>query len=95
MQDVEKSTGKAPQALQNKPDYPSEHGEYLEAFDLLSRGRRQGFGVGFIPLSEIEVYCRMFDVVDVELFVRVIVELDSVFMQHIERLRKERERKHG
>lgn len=80
-----KATGKTPDALQRKPEYPYEHGEYLQAFELVSRGRRIGLNsVGYIPLAEIEAYCRLFEVFDVELFVRVMVELDGIFISFID-----------
>lgn len=34
-----------------------------------------------IPLSEIATYCKLFDVVDIDLFVSVIVELDIIYLE--------------
>ena len=81
-------TGISPHALTIKPDFPVEHTEYISAFNLLSHSRNIGMALGPIPLSEIEVYCRMFNVLDVELFVCVIVAMDNEYLAYHSRDRK-------
>lgn len=56
-----------------------------EAFGRLSKRRPVGFGIGAIPLSEFESYCRTFGVVDQDrrrwLFARVDA-LDGAYLEH-------------
>lgn len=87
MRTVEQSTGRTPPALIDKPEYPEAYDEYIQAFYLLSNSRQIGMAVGAIPLTEIEAYCRMFDVFDIELFVALITSMDMAFMTHMNKKR--------
>lgn len=46
----------------------------------LTAGRPQGFGPSPIPLQEIESYCRVFGVADVDEFVCLIREMDAEYL---------------
>jgi len=67
-------------ALDSKPDYPSAYFEYIAAFNLLNRSRNQGMSQGYIPLTEIEAYIRLYLIEDIEMFVTLIVEMDNVYL---------------
>lgn len=73
-------TGKEPAKLRELPDV-EKYDFYIDAFSILSRSRSVGFGVGGIPLSEIEVYIRLYDVQDIERFIAVISAMDKAFMK--------------
>lgn len=54
--------------------------EYLDAFWILNTSRQNTFGIGYIPLTEIEAFCRMFPVLDVPSFVTIIRHMDRLFV---------------
>lgn len=72
---------------------------YMEAFEMLNGSRQTGFGIGYIPLSEIDAYCRIYeirDLDDIELYVRFIRALDRVWVGHHNAQNKAKEVKsHG
>lgn len=68
---------------------------YLDSFWILNTSRPTGFGLGFIPLSEMECFCRMFDVADVQAFVLVIRHLDKIFIEYRTERQKDGRRNTG
>lgn len=64
-----------------------------EAFGRLGRRRPVGFGVGAIPMTEFESYCRTFDVNDVERRHWLFVRLDALDAAYIEQHRETQEQK--
>jgi hypothetical protein len=54
-----------------------------EAFFRLTGSRQIGFGVGPIPLTEIEAYVRLFGLLDddIDAFFRLISAMDAVFVK--------------
>lgn len=71
-----------PPEYDDEPDCPEYWQEYLDAFWLLNTSRPVGFGLGYIPLSEVEVFCRMFDIADAQGFVIVIRHLDRIYIEY-------------
>lgn len=70
-----------PEAYKLEPTLEPHLEEYLDAFYILSTSRAMGFEqVGYIPLTEIESFCRMFPVLDVPLMVEIIRHLDRIFI---------------
>ncbi len=78
--DVERARGKSIKTLDEMPDVPPPVAWVREAFWVLNSSRSVGFGVGFIPLTEIEAYVRLFEVERRVWFVTVIRELDEIYM---------------
>ena len=66
--------------MRDRPELPEGVRWYWEAFWTLNESRQIGFGLGFIPLSEINVYAQMFNVVDVPTFALVIRGMDRVYV---------------
>lgn len=64
----------------------------MEAFIFLDKSRPSGFETGYIPLTEIEAYSRIFGVGDEELFTVAMREVDA---RMIKSARGEREQKRG
>jgi len=54
-----------------------------EAFYRMTSSRQIGFGVGPIPLTEIDAYIRLFGLLDddIERFYRLITALDAVYVK--------------
>lgn len=76
-----------PEGWKNQPEMEFESREFLDGFYTLSNSRTLfpgGLGssgsVGFIPLTEIESYCRMFNVEDGETFTKIIRHLDRIYV---------------
>lgn len=69
-----------PPALANEPDLDPALESYIEAFWILSPGRNIGSGIGGIPLTEIEAFCRMYGVELIARFVRFIRALDAEYL---------------
>jgi len=63
-----------------------------DAFVVLSPSRPFGFGVGCIPLSEIESFIRLYEVEDVDRFLRLIRAMDTAYVEKINQ-RNERKNK--
>lgn len=63
-----------------------------DAFVVLSPSRPFGFGVGCIPLSEIESFIRLYEVEDVDRFLRLIRAIDTAYVEKINQ-RNERKNK--
>jgi hypothetical protein len=63
-----------------------------DAFVVLSPSRPFGFGVGCIPLSEIESFVRLYEVEDVDRFLRLIRAMDTAYVEKINQ-RNERKNK--
>lgn len=69
-----------PDAFLNCPELGAQELFYSEAFWMLSNSRPTGFGVGYIPLSEIESYCRLFHIRDAPTMADVIRHMDRLFV---------------
>ena len=54
-----------------------------DAFIVLSSSRSVGFGIGCIPLTEIESYIRLYDVEDIDRFIQLIRAMDGAFIQKV------------
>lgn len=63
-----------------------------DAFVVLSPSRPFGFGVGCIPLSEIESFIRLYEVDDVDRLLRLIRAMDTAYVEKINQ-RNERKNK--
>jgi hypothetical protein len=63
-----------------------------DAFVVLSPSRPFGFGVGCIPLSEIESFIRLYEVDDIDRFLRLIRVMDTAYVEKINQ-RNERKNK--
>lgn len=67
-----------PPSLVNAPIVPPEGLFYLHAFTELSTCRSMGYGCwGSIPWTAIDRYCIRHQVMDYDLFVRIMRSLDS------------------
>ena len=72
---------KIPAAVENPPQVSPENWEYMEAFWTLNRSRTYGFDfIGYIPLTEIEAFCRIFEVAEAESLVAIVLHLDRLFV---------------
>ena len=70
--------------LQNKPDLFDSAIPYLNAFHALSTSRQIGFGIGFIPYSEIYTYLNennIYDIDDREDYYHFIKFIDVIYVQ--------------
>ena len=54
-----------------------------DAFITLSTSRSAAFGVGCIPLSEIEAYVRLYEVEDIDRFIQLIRAMDGAFVEKV------------
>lgn len=79
LQGIAYKTGKEPDKLKALPELDERHFFYIDAFSLLSRSRSVGFGVGGIPLGELLAYTKLYEVNDVDRFVKIISEMDKAF----------------
>lgn len=71
-----------PSNLLNAPDVPPEGLFYLHAFISLCSCRTMGFGsYGSIPWTAMNEYCLRYDVVDFDLFVQIMRNLDSHWLE--------------
>lgn len=72
-----------PLFVQNQPPLREDLHWIVEAFYRLSGSRQIGFGVGPIPLSEIDAYIRLFGLLDddIDAFFRLITALDAVYIK--------------
>ena len=72
-----------PLFVQNQPHLREDLHWIVEAFYRMSGSRQIGFGVGPIPLTEIEAYIRLFGLLDddIEQFYRLITALDAVYIK--------------
>lgn len=71
-------------ALDGRPEVADENMFYWNAFSVLTTSREVGFSIGNIPLSEIEAFCRLAGIEDVEErmeFVSVIQAMDREFVE--------------
>jgi hypothetical protein len=64
-----------------------------DAFIFLSPSRTAGFGTGFIPLSEIETYLRLFPTDDIERFTILIRAMDHAYVESVEKRAQRMEKK--
>ena len=74
--------------LDQMPEVEKNIWPYLKAFNFLSSSRRMGFGPGYIPLSEIVVYCDLILIDDPDtrfLYAQIIQELDAFYLQVTEK----------
>lgn len=76
------SEGKNVPALDRIPSLFPDVAHIWQAFWELNRSRAIGFGIGPIPFSEIAAYVRLFDVENASLFVRAIMSLDAIWLEH-------------
>lgn len=67
--------------MQRKPYLPGELHSYVIAFGILTRSRQVGFAIGPVAITEIEAYCRMFEVDDIEMFIRLITAMDVAYLK--------------
>ena len=77
----ERKSGVTPPSLQKLRQLTPTQSDFLLSFTMLDKSRHQGFaGPGYIPLAEMEVYCRIFHVVDWEYFITLMRQIDSRVM---------------
>lgn len=76
------ANGRLPAALRDRPEPFEDLVPVLQAFALLSAVRPCAAGPAHsaIPLAEIRAYCALFDVGDVEEFVRLIRVMDDAVL---------------
>ena len=70
-------------ALDKKPDLPEDLLYYLSAFWALSRYRSSGFGVGYIPLTEVCAYMGLVGITERaerDEFMYFITALDDAYL---------------
>ncbi len=69
--------------LSRKPEIRDDLLYIWRAFIELSISRPASFSVGYIPLSELEVYCRIYNIEgeDMEFLLRVFAILDRHFIE--------------
>jgi len=87
LEDAE-AEGFDPVALQERPVLDQVQEDILEAFLFLSQRRppASGFGPpGAIPLPEIESYCRVYEIEDVQEFMDLIATTDIKFLNLLHR----------
>lgn len=82
-----------PRQALSEPELDEHLLEMLDAFWLLNTSRQNGFDVGYIPLTEIEAFCRMFPVIDVPGFVVIIRHMDRLFVEFHQEKRKAEKKK--
>jgi hypothetical protein len=54
-----------------------------DAFVVLSASRPAAFGIGCIPLTEIESYVRLYEVEDIDRFIQLIRAMDGAFVEKV------------
>ena len=81
--EIARQTEHLPAALRTKPDVHEFLEPYCEAFLVLMPCRQAGWGLGLIPLSEIRAYVTLFEVKDVECFVRLIRAMDRAYLEAV------------
>jgi hypothetical protein len=83
LNEVEEVTGQKPKALRNMPRLPPTLQVDLDAFLLISPGRRQTMTghLGPLPYTEISAYARDYPVRDRDRFVRLMRRLDLIYMR--------------
>jgi hypothetical protein len=70
------------------PDVPEDLEDVIDAFYILTRSRQAGFDIGPIPLNQIETYCRMYRIDDVDRMVRLIGAMDGEYLLTVHEKRK-------
>ncbi len=75
-------SGKLPKALEQEPEVFEDMLPYWEAYGDLMHSRSIGMSVGPIPLSEIVAYLTLFPGLREDLLVRMVRELDEVYLEH-------------
>ena len=83
-----------PAALRDRPEPFEDLEPVLQGFALLSAVRPvatgpAGLALAAIPLSEIQAYCGLFGVADVEEFVRLIRAMDEAVLVRASERRRE------
>jgi hypothetical protein len=71
-----------------EPEIYPDLNDITDAFAVLSFSRSNGFNLGFIPLTEIAAYCKMFEVEDLERFIRLIRAMDVTYIESVEERNK-------
>lgn len=71
-------------ALAERPELSPDLNYIWEGFWVLSGSRQMGWGVGPIPLTEIQAYIELFAIEDRYLFVSCIREMDRVYLEKVQ-----------
>jgi hypothetical protein len=79
--------------LLREPEIFADLLDIQDAFIFLSPSRTAGFGTGFIPLSEIETYLRLFPTDDIERFTILIRAMDHAYVESVEKRAQRMEKK--
>lgn len=83
---AEQKRGKHIPALLARPKLSFRQSYYLNAYREIASSRPTSQGVGMpIPVTEIESYCRLFRIIEVEESAELLMHiqaLDNVFMEH-------------
>lgn len=82
-----------PSAIREMPELAFWEMVYVKAFYILSGSRQLGMSVGPIQLSEIYIYCQMFNEPDIELITYVIQKCDSVYLEEYNKQQESKQRK--
>jgi len=69
-----------PTALKEMPEIAAWEHKYVQAFYALTNSRQSGMGLGAIPYSELTNYCDFWHEPDPELFIYVLQQADSAYM---------------
>ena len=72
-----------PKELEDEPEIDERLLPYVEAYAVLNAGRTSGMTANPIPLTEIEAYCRLYEVADISRFVRLIRAMDGAYMGYV------------
>lgn len=79
----------AKKSLSDRPSLGVIEAHVLETFYFLSLSRpSSGFGVGAIPLSEIESYCSTYGIQDRAFFTDIIRTVDSALLSEVRKRAK-------
>jgi hypothetical protein len=70
--------------LEEEPEIEERLLPYVDAFAVLSAGRTVGMAANPIPLTEIEAYCRLYQVEDTDRFIRLIRAMDGAYMDYMD-----------
>jgi hypothetical protein len=83
LRSIQHEMSNTPTALKNEPILTYETMPYIKAFSILSNSHQVHDGIiQPIPLTEMESYCRLFNVDDIELFIEVMHAADQAYMEH-------------
>jgi hypothetical protein len=91
---VARKTGKLPKQLEQEVELERRLIPYVDAFATLHSGRQSGMAANPILLSEIESYCRMYRVYDMDRFIRYIRVMDRSFIEYSAKKAEQDGRRH-